>query len=33
VQQVRRLNNGVHPSAEGYQQIGDVLYSWLKSLP
>lgn len=33
VQQVQRLNNGVHPSAEGYQQIGDVLYSWLKSLP
>lgn len=29
--QVRRQNNGVHPSAEGYQQIGDMLYAWLKS--
>ena len=25
----RRLRNGVHPSAEGYRQIGDTVYSWL----
>ncbi len=29
--QVTRLNNGVHPSAEGYRQIGDTLYSWIKA--
>jgi hypothetical protein len=29
--QLRRLNNGVHPAAEGYQQIGDSLYAWLKA--
>jgi lysophospholipase L1-like esterase len=27
-----RLNNGVHPSAEGYRQIGDSVYAWLKAL-
>jgi lysophospholipase L1-like esterase len=29
-QKVVRANNGVHPSAEGYRQIADSLYSWLK---
>lgn len=24
-----RQNNGVHPSADGYRQIGDSLYAWL----
>ncbi len=24
-------NNGVHPNAEGYKQIGDSIYAWLKS--
>ncbi|MCB1203322.1 MAG: SGNH/GDSL hydrolase family protein [Verrucomicrobiae bacterium] len=28
---VERLNNGVHPSSEGYRQIGDALYAWLRS--
>jgi len=27
-----RLNNGVHPSESGYQQIGDVISAWLVSL-
>ncbi len=26
-----RLNNGVHPSREGYHQMADSLYSWLKN--
>lgn len=26
-----RLNNGVHPSAEGYRQIGDSVYCWMKA--
>jgi len=26
-----RQNNGVHPSAEGYRQIGDAVYAWLRS--
>jgi len=26
-----RLSNGVHPSAEGYRQIGDSIYCWLKA--
>ncbi|MDD4870255.1 MAG: SGNH/GDSL hydrolase family protein, partial [Kiritimatiellae bacterium] len=26
-----RLNNGVHPSAEGYRQIGDTIFCWIKS--
>ena len=30
--QLRRLNNGVHPAAEGYLQIGDSLYAWLKAM-
>lgn len=25
-----RLNNGVHPAASGYAQIGDMLFAWLK---
>jgi len=28
-QQVTRLSNGVHPSAEGYRQIADTVYAWL----
>lgn len=27
-----RLNNGVHPAVEGYKQIGDTIYSWLKAV-
>ena len=27
-----RLNNGVHPSREGYRQIGDTYYCWLKNV-
>ena len=30
-EQGSRLNNGVHPAAEGYRQIGDTLYCWLKA--
>lgn len=26
-----RQNNGVHPSAAGYRQIGDAIYAWLRS--
>ena len=29
--EVARLSNGVHPSGEGYNQIGDSIYSWLKA--
>jgi lysophospholipase L1-like esterase len=29
--EVTRQNNGVHPSAEGYRQIGDAIYCWMKS--
>ncbi|MFN0051583.1 MAG: SGNH/GDSL hydrolase family protein [Planctomycetales bacterium] len=29
---VLRQNNGVHPAPAGYDQIGDVLYAWLKGL-
>ena len=25
------VNNGVHPNAVGYQQIGDTIYAWLKA--
>ena len=28
---VTRLNNGVHPSTEGYRQIGDTLFCWIKA--
>lgn len=28
---MNRQNNGVHPSAEGYRQIGDAVYAWLRS--
>ncbi|NUQ60962.1 MAG: hypothetical protein HUU20_00630 [Pirellulales bacterium] len=27
-----RLNNGVHPAASGYRQIGDTLYCWMKAM-
>ncbi|HOZ45602.1 MAG TPA: SGNH/GDSL hydrolase family protein [Candidatus Hydrogenedentes bacterium] len=30
--EVSRLNNGVHPAAEGYRQIGDAIYAWMKSI-
>lgn len=26
-----RQNNGVHPSGDGYRQIGDSVYAWLKA--
>jgi lysophospholipase L1-like esterase len=26
-----RQNNGVHPAATGYRQIGDTIYAWIKS--
>ena len=29
---VTRLNNGVHPSSEGYHQIGDSIYCWMKAM-
>ncbi|HRQ91124.1 MAG TPA: SGNH/GDSL hydrolase family protein, partial [Bacteroidia bacterium] len=28
--EVIRQNNGVHPSAAGYRQIGDAVYAWLR---
>ena len=28
--QITRLNNGVHPSVAGYNQIGDTIFSWLQ---
>ena len=27
---IRRLSNGVHPSTEGYYQMGDSIYCWIK---
>lgn len=27
----RRLTNGVHPAPEGYRQIGDTLFCWIKA--
>ena len=29
---ISRQNNGVHPAASGYHQIGDMLFAWLKGL-
>ncbi|MBN2640040.1 MAG: hypothetical protein JXR78_00160, partial [Victivallales bacterium] len=29
-QLILRQSNGVHPSKEGYRQIGDIFYCWLK---
>lgn len=31
-EKVVRQNNGVHPSAAGYRQIGDSVFAWLRSL-
>jgi len=31
-QQAIRLVNAVHPSPEGYRQIGDSFYFWLKAV-
>ena len=31
IQTMIRQNNGVHPSPEGYRQIGDTIYCWMKS--
>ncbi len=28
---VRRLNNGVHPDEEGYHQIADTIYAWIRA--
>lgn len=30
-EKISRQNNGVHPSAAGYFQIGDSLFAWLKA--
>ena len=30
--EVSRLCNGVHPNADGYQQIGDTVYAWIKAV-
>ena len=29
--EITRQNNGVHPAASGYRQIGDSVYCWIKS--
>ncbi len=29
---VARQNNGVHPNHDGYRQVGDVYYAWLKNV-
>ena len=29
---LQRLNNGVHPSRDGYYQIGDTFYCWMKAV-
>ena len=29
---VARQNNGVHPNNDGYRQVGDVNYAWLKNV-
>jgi lysophospholipase L1-like esterase len=31
-QKIVRQNNGVHPAADGYRQIGDTVFAWLCSL-
>lgn len=28
---IRRMSNGLHPSAAGYRQMGDAFYCWIKS--
>jgi lysophospholipase L1-like esterase len=30
-EEITRQSNGVHPSAEGYRQMGDAIYAWLRS--
>ncbi len=30
--EVTRLNNGVHPDAPGYRQIGDSVYCWMQAV-
>ena len=29
---IARLNNGVHPAADGYRQMGDTFYCWMKAV-
>ena len=29
---ITRQNNGVHPSRDGYSQIGDTFFCWMKSV-
>ena len=29
---ITRVNNGTHPSTEGYNQMGDSIYCWLKAV-
>ena len=31
-EQAKRINNGTHPSESGYQQIGDTVYAWIKTI-
>jgi hypothetical protein len=30
-EKVTRVNNGTHPSPEGYRQFGDTIYCWMKA--
>jgi lysophospholipase L1-like esterase len=32
IDKITRVNNGTHPSTEGYSQIGDSIYCWLKAV-
>ena len=32
VKRMIRQSNGVHPSPEGYRQIGDTYYCWMKAV-
>jgi lysophospholipase L1-like esterase len=31
-EKITRVNNGTHPSTEGYNQMGDSIYCWLKAV-